>query len=377
MEKFPNDEEFEDQQEQESVAEREKRDLESLKKEAFEILNTYRAIISQMDPQEIKTVFVGGFVAHVKGEFEYKEKPKEQSAEGNKSEKATAIPSWKQAPEFETITKGVSVSFSESGYYPKHEVEPGKWIGENRFHRQVDPFDKSNEEAQQNIQRTLKELHEAGAIGFAEKEFRRDPDDERKVGFLSMNNPLVLEFIEAYQDVLQKILELKNRQLGAERQMKLLENLENRRRTLHDKAATDLRQDFAKGRLSKYGNKHYISHKDTKMLLALAYEMYHNLKFDNEMGLPINPYLEPEKMHLVEEVRKRIKEKLGLDSEVGVNIGRYGWHAVDDSDSEQVQAHNDELESEANSTLKIKFPQGDLLKLPAVWKIIREVFKEE
>jgi len=135
-------------------------------------------------------------------------------------------------------------------------------------------------------------------------------------GAMDVDDPGIDRFIEEYKEVLNNIENVKKRQIGHDRQMVLIQNLENKRKQLHDDEAARLQK-----RMKKDGFP--LGMENARMLLALAFEMRKNLIEDNEFDVT---WMEEEK---IEAIQRKIKEKFDLDSEAVEKVLPGDMHVLD------------------------------------------------
>jgi hypothetical protein len=161
------------------------------------------------------------------------------------------------------------------------------------------------------------------------------------------------EFVKEYQEVLIKISETQQRAIGPERQMKLLENLENSRKKMHDDMADNLRSSLRKNRFP-------IGKENARHLLALAFEMRRNLKQRNVFDL------RPDQ---IEQAQKIIKEKLGLDSEAYTVNPVGGMHELEGLSPLDAAA---QFEYMVHHKIKVIFPEDDLTTRENVLDVLQK-----
>ena len=236
----------------------------------------------------------------------------------------------------------------EDGYYFQAELSEkgtegvdfygGSWhemdSGENDFVNSLGKVSLEELDAHDPVERILDLVQRFDRINLYK---------DRKSVEIKLLDAEIDDFVKEYQEVLIKISDVQQRAIGPERQMKLLGNLENNRKKMHDDMAENLRSS-----LKKKG--FWVGKENARHLLALAFEMRRNLKQRNVLEIRDDQ---------IEQAQKIIKEKFGLDSEY-FTVNHFlhgGTHELEGLDPLAAAAH---IEYMLHHMLKINFPENDL-----------------
>lgn len=301
--------------------------IERESKKVLEIFDTYRSIIDSLDEKEIDEIKLNH-----RGDLGYSflVYMDEKVNEG-------VLFIGTSPSEFDSAENGFVDGLKE--------IEHGKWSN--------NPDD--------NVSYILEPLQKLDQIILSKKGQRE--------ATIKILEPVLDDFVRDYSDILQNIESVKTRSVGPERQIKLLENLEKRRKNLHDTTALQLQE-----KLKTEGYK--IGKENTRHLLALVFEMRRNLLESGEFEISdlfkydeLDTQLFEDK---VAEIQKAIKEKFNFDSVYDEYFLGGGMHEFEDDYGNP--AILDHIKRNTIRKIKIKFTENSLVTRKEIKDYIASLF---
>ncbi len=141
--------------------------------------------------------------------------------------------------------------------------------------------------------------------------------DSRINVFLGPSNHALSQYCEEYKKLLDKIENVKNRNLPPDRETKLLTNLDLARRRLHDDAANDIKEH----QLSQFGASEVkVDTKSAKLLFEVIYNIWDNPRIQHGFVYSSG---ELDGIDL-EELKKRVRVESG--KQIKISVGGYNFH---------------------------------------------------
>ncbi len=264
-------------------SERQKERTELFEKKTLAVFDTYRKILESLDSNEIKDISLASIGWEHLGQYRQREKKKDGS---NSDFWMRSIIGTSERFETDELGNSHFLSPEEKDGYIRfdyrsssdggddlYEEQPGKWITHEGFRHESKEYlrnDLSPKVRQERIFHLYDRLTSLDTIGVF------NYHNEESV--IDITSPEITKFITDYSDVLKKIEGVKDRQIGHDRQMKLIDNLEHRRKQLHDEAAEELQREMEKDGV-------LIGIENARHLLALVFEMKKNLLEGNEFDI--------------------------------------------------------------------------------------------
>ena len=302
--------------------------IERESKKVLEIFDTYRSIINSLDEKEIDEIELNH---RGRDGYSFLVYMDEKADEG-------ILFRGTSADKFGTIENGFVDELDEK--------EPGTW---------------SSDDGDDNVSDILEPLQKLDQIILSKKGQRE--------AIINILEPVLDNFVRDYSDILQNIESVRTRSIGPERQIKLLENLEYRRKNLHNTMAIQLQE-----KLKTEGYK--IGKENTRHLLALVFEMRRNLLESGEFE--ISDLFEYDELDTqlfedkVVKIQKAIKEKFNFDSVYDEYFLGGGMHEFEDDYGNP--AILDHIKRNTIRKIKVKFTENSLVTRKEVKDYIASLF---
>ncbi len=181
------------------------------------------------------------------------------------------------------------------------------------------------------------------SISFGKKDVDISPIDANK------NHSHEYLFFKEYTEKFKQILEIEERQIGPERKIELLKNLETQRQAIHNRAA-----DMIMDNLSSSYDPVTIDHPTARKFFELLFYFW---QFNKETKLSYfgDQYTVLHNQKIRKELIDMIKDKTGVSADYYL----FGFHVDGDTEhiefelsGENVMTHRSEIEEIINETVK-------------------------